>query len=218
MTGRHYKIDGERYPSVTTILTTLANDGITAWKLRVGLAEAGRISKDATDYGTSLHSLFERANRDQLDTLSGDEVQAIQAYVNWKNENVNVVLGAEKLLVSRKYGFAGTCDLLAVLSDGKPAILDLKSSRSDLGIREWRLQLAAYCIAADEGGTVCERRVILRMPRAEPGKLYVHELSEDDLEIDKRAFLACLRVFKWNAEVEEQTKKPLGPRIRFNGR
>jgi hypothetical protein len=218
MTGRHYTVDGKRLPSVTTILTALANEGITAWKIRVGLAEAQRISKEATDYGTAVHLLFERINRGNRGPFGEPDDTVIAPYVAWYDVNVHSVIGAERLLVSRKHGFAGTTDLLAVLDDGKPAILDLKTSKTPLGILEWRLQTAAYTLAAAEDDIHCERRVILRMPKAEPGKLYVHELDENTLEIDQRAFLAVLRIYKWHVEAKEQTKKTEGMRIRFGGK
>ena len=182
MTGRYYSIDGQRLPSVTTILTTLANDGVTAWKLRVGLAEAGRISKDATDYGTDLHALVEIVNRGNRAALGSGEREIVQPYIDWFDENVAYVIGAEKLLVSRRYEFAGTTDVVVQMrGDTDATIVDLKSSKTDLGQHEWALQTAAYALAAAEEGIEARRRIIVRMPRAEPGKLYVHEFDVDDV-------------------------------------
>jgi hypothetical protein len=198
MTGRHYTIDGTRYPSVTTILTALANDGITAWKLRVGLAEAERISKDATDYGTDLHALVEIVNRDNRRALGPGAREIVRPYLDWFDEHVERVLGVEKLLVSRRHGFAGTTDAVVVLrGDTHATIVDLKSSKTDLGQHEWALQTAAYALAAEEEGIDAQRRIIVRMPRAEPGRLYLHEFDPEDLAVDQRAFLAVLRVFTW---------------------
>jgi len=217
MTGRWYKIDGSRFPSVTTILTTLANDGITAWKLRVGLAEAGKISKDATDYGTGLHALVEMVNRGNRAALDPDERRVVQPYIDWFDEHVEYVIGTEKLLVSRRYRYAGTTDVIVVMrGDSHATIVDLKSSKTDLGRHEWALQTSAYALAAREDDIDAQRRIIVRMPRAEPGTLYVHELPEDELEVDQRAFLAVLRVFTWQ-QAQKPIRSPLGPRIRFNG-
>jgi hypothetical protein len=215
MTGRHYSVDGQRLPSVTTILTVLANEGITKWKLRVGLMEADRISKEATDYGTAVHLLFERINRGNRGPFGEPDDTVIAPYIQWYDEHVSTVIGAERLMVSRKHGFAGTADLVAVLDDGYPAILDLKTSKTPLGILEWRLQTAAYTLAAQEDGIDCERRIILRMPKHEVGKLYVHELPQEYLEVDQRAFLAVLRIYKWHQQQHPQT--PTGPRIKFGG-
>jgi hypothetical protein len=76
--------------------------------------------------------------------------------------------------------------------------VDFKSSKTALGQDEWRLQLAAYVIAAEEHlGLVCRRRIIVRLSRTEPDTLHVHELPEDELEEDRRCFLALLQVWKW---------------------
>ena len=218
MTGRHYTVDGQRLPSVTTILTALANDGITAWKLRVGLAEADRISKEATDYGTAVHLLFERINRNNRGPFGEPDDTVIAPYVAWYDKNVSTVLGAERLCVSRRYGYAGTADGIVVLNgDTNATVIDLKTSKTPLGILEWRLQLAAYALALQEDGITCERRIILRMPKNEVGKLYVHELPQEYLEVDQRAFLAVLRVFQWHQQ-QHPKAEPKGPRIRFRDR
>ena len=220
MTGRHYTVDGQRLPSVTTILTALANEGVTAWKLRVGLAEASRISKDATDYGTSLHALVETVNRGKRTSLSFEQRVIVQPYVDWLDTHVEHVIGVEKLLVSRRYGFAGTTDVVVVMKgDTDATIVDLKSSKTDLGQHEWALQTAAYALATAEDGIDAQRRIIVRMPRAEPGALYIHEFDPDELVIDQRAFLAVLRVFKWQQAqklIHTPSSKSIG-RINFLG-
>jgi len=206
MTGRSYKIDGERYPSVTTIIgQTLPNPGITAWKLRVGEAEANRISREATDWGTGIHALVEAINRGKRDSLTPDQTALVSPYTTWLDTDVEMVLGAEKLLVSRQHGYAGTTDAIAVMrGDRYPSIVDFKSSKTALGAEEWRLQLAAYTIAAEEHlGLVCRRRIIVRLSRMEPNTLHVHELPEDDLENDRACFLALLQVFKWKQSTGE---------------
>jgi genome maintenance exonuclease 1 len=200
MTGRSYKIDGERLPSVTTIISqTLPNPGIALWKARVGEDEARRVSKEATDWGTGIHALVEAVNRGNRQNLTGDEMLLVYPYTTWFDANVDLVIGAEKLLVSRQHGYAGTTDAIAVMQgDRYPAILDFKTSKTALGAEEWRLQLAAYVIAAEEHlGLVCRRRIIVRLSRTEPDTLHVHELPEDELDDDKQVFLSLLRVFKW---------------------
>ncbi len=218
MAGRHYTVNGKRLPSVTTILTALANDGITAWKLKVGLAEAGRISKEATDYGTAVHELFERINRGNRGPFGEPDDTVIAPYVQWYDENISAVLGAERLCVSERHGYAGTADGVVVLNgETNATVIDLKTSKTPLGILEWRLQLAAYALALRDEGIACERRIILRMPRAEPGKLYVHELPQEYLEVDQRAFLAVLRVYLWHADHKHAAVAPRGKRISFGG-
>ena len=216
MTGRHYKIDGERYPSVTTIISqTLPNPGIAAWKARVGETEALRISKEATDWGTGIHALIETVNRGQRANLTSEQTTLVSPYMTWLDGNVEMVIGTEKLLVSRRHGYAGTTDVIVIMRDDRyPSIVDFKSSKTALGQEEWRLQLAAYVIAAEEHlGLVCRRRIIVRLSRTEPDTLYVHELPVDDLEQDIECFLALFRVWKWKqatGEVHQPSSNSLG--------
>ena len=59
-TGRTYKTpDGNKYPSVTTVLGEEGKAGILAWRKRVGEEEANRISFQASSRGTSVHTLAE---------------------------------------------------------------------------------------------------------------------------------------------------------------
>lgn len=223
MTWRGYTIDGVRYPSVTTIISqTLPNPGIEAWKRKVGDAEAARISKEATDWGTGIHALVEAVNRGMRASLTPEEAAIVAPYADWYDANVELMIGAEKMLASRRYGYAGTTDAIAVMvGDRYPAILDFKTSKTALGAEEWRLQLAAYVIAAEEHlGLVCRRRIIVRLSRLEPDTLHVHELPEDELANDRACFLALLQVWRWKQEAGEihQPKSNSIGRIRFGGR
>ena len=150
--------------------------------------------------------------------LSAEEVAIIAPYTRWVDEHVSVFLGVERLLVSRQHQFAGTADAIVVLnSDRYPAIVDVKTSKTALGMPEWRAQLAAYCIAAEEDrGLICRRRIIVRLSRLEPDVLHVHELPEEELDSDKEVFLSLLRVYQWMQKSEPVTKS-IG-RIQFSGR
>lgn len=218
MTGRHYTIDGERYPSVTTVLGMLEKSGLAKWRGNVGNAEADRISKEATDYGTAVHLLLERVNRGNRGPFGEPDDSVIAPYVTWHDENISAVLGAEKLLVSRQFKYAGTADGVVLLNGDKSAtIIDLKTSKTDLAQHEWALQLAAYALALEEEGIECRRRIILRLPKNTPGVLHVLEIPEEDLERDQRAFINVLKIWQWH-EKKGPVKKPAGPRIRFGSK
>jgi hypothetical protein len=218
VTGRHYTIDGERYPSVTTVLATLEKSGLAQWRGRVGNAEADRISREATDYGTAIHELVERVNRGNRGPWGEPDDTFVAPYIAWYDEHVETVLGAEKLLVSRRFKYAGTADGVVILKgDTDATIIDLKTSKTPLAQREWELQLAAYSLAVEEEGIYAPRRIILRIPRNEPGRLYVHELDLEELERDQKAFLNVLKIFNWHAS-KSPIKKPAGMRIRFSNR
>ena len=60
---RHYDINNEKLPSVTTILnqtqTAEKAEGLAKWRARVGEAEATRIMDQAAQRGTAMHTILE---------------------------------------------------------------------------------------------------------------------------------------------------------------
>ena len=58
--GRTYVTpEGNKYPSITTVLGELSKGGIEAWKKRVGEETANKISAQASTRGTAVHELAE---------------------------------------------------------------------------------------------------------------------------------------------------------------
>lgn len=218
MTGRFYKVDGERYVSVTTVLGILEKSGLAQWRGAVGNQEADRVAKEAADYGTAIHALVEQINLGNRGPFGEPDDTVVKAYIDWYDEHVDHVVGAERLCISRRWKYAGTADGVLVLRGDKTVtIVDFKTSKTDLAQREWGLQLAAYALALEEEDVYATRRIILRMPKAAPGALHVLEIPEDDLERDQRAFLNCLKIWQWHAS-KALIQAPRGPRIRFGGR
>jgi genome maintenance exonuclease 1 len=59
--GRLYKTpSGEKYPSVTTILSSYGKKELFEWRERVGAEEANRIAAKASRRGTALHTVCEK--------------------------------------------------------------------------------------------------------------------------------------------------------------
>ena len=62
--SRHYSVNHEKLPSVTTILKATESEekkaSINNWKNRVGHKEANRIKNDASTRGTSMHFFLEK--------------------------------------------------------------------------------------------------------------------------------------------------------------
>ena len=57
--------DGHKYPSITTVLSGRAKEGINAWRERVGEAVANQIMRTAAKRGTAVHELCERLSKQQ---------------------------------------------------------------------------------------------------------------------------------------------------------
>jgi hypothetical protein len=210
-----YHLDGVRLPSVTQILNCIAKPGLVDWKVRVGADEAARVSRETADFGTRVHAACEKiALANPLDYLPfPDEIMPfVEAYNVWLACNVARVIGVEMRLASTAHQYAGTADLVAEMHDGSIAVVDLKTSSS---VDEtFGAQLSAYVTAlAEQEGVVATRRIVVRMPRKEPGKLDVHEF--DDHQLDWRAFLAASILFHryFKAEAWAPKRNILGKRL-----
>lgn len=186
--ARMYTVDGQKYPSVTEILNCIRKPFLEQWRGRLGNLECDRISREAAEMGTRVHRVCEAINSGGTDAAIGELEPFHRSYTSWFVANVERVVGAEKLLVSRGHRYAGTADLIAVLKDGSTAIVDLKTG--GIVAAEFGLQLEAYRRALlEQDGIEATRRIVIQMPRKEPGALLVHEY--DDHQADWRAFLAA---------------------------
>lgn len=194
MNGTHYVIDGLEYPRITTIISVLRKPGLERWRGKVGNDAADKRSHESTEFGTRLHEACHLVNLGELVDCDADLDQHVSAYADWFAASVAAVIGAERQVVSRRHRFAGTADLIAEMRDGSRAVIDLKTSAS-CG-HDYRLQLSAYQLALEEDGIQAERRLIVRLPRQEPGALYVHEF--DRCDEDREAFMACLALWQWD--------------------
>lgn len=196
---RFYQIDGRQLPRVSTVLATISNPGIVAWKLRVGLDEAARISKTATDYGTRLHRALEVAWGGGDEPTPPDLQAHVDAAAAWAAAYVASVVSLERRVVSLQHGYAGTLDCLAEMREGGLAVIDFKSSKHHPRYPmdpNFRLQLAAYRLAlAEQDGLIARRRLILQFPSNEPGRFLIHEL--DNHREDTEAWLNLLAVYRW---------------------
>ena len=78
--SRHYAVNQENLPSVTTILKATESEEkkakLAEWKNRVGHKQAEAISKEATSRGSSMHNYLEKFLRGKLNLeLLGDNTR-----------------------------------------------------------------------------------------------------------------------------------------------
>lgn len=123
--------DGNKYPSVTTVLSEMSDKtAIIKWRKRVGEEEANRVSGRATRRGTAVHSLLEKfvlnEEIDFSDTMPLNKTMYNQI-AKYLQQNVDNVRSSEGQLFSHKLKIAGSVDLIASYK-GEPAIIDFKTS------------------------------------------------------------------------------------------
>ena len=153
---RHYILNKEKLPSVTTILSATQSaekrESLAKWRERVGEETATRIVDSAGARGTAMHKILEKyvLGEGYLDeTTVGKQahnmaLQVIQSGLS----NITEYYGTECTLYYPGL-YAGQTDLVAI-HKGEDAIIDFKQTNKPKR-REWIedycLQLAAYAMA-----------------------------------------------------------------------
>ena len=153
---RHYILNEEKLPSVTTILSATQSaekrESLAKWRERVGEETATRIVDSAGARGTAMHKILEKyvLGEGYLDeTTVGKQahnmaLQVIQSGLS----NITEYYGTECTLYYPGL-YAGQTDLVAI-HKGEDAIIDFKQTNKPKR-REWIedycLQLAADAMA-----------------------------------------------------------------------
>ena len=153
---RHYDINNEKLPSVTTILnktqTAEKAEGLANWRARVGEAEATRIMDQAAARGTAMHSILEHhiLGKNRLDlTDVGQQAHKMADVVIEKGlSHLDEIWGSEVALYYPEL-YAGATDLVGVYKNAE-SIIDFKQTNKPKR-REWiedyMIQLGAYTMA-----------------------------------------------------------------------
>ena len=154
--GRKYSTpEGVKYPSITTVLSILSRDAIMAWRRRVGAEEANKISHRASTRGTAVHAIIEKYLNNDEDYREGYLPNIIDNFLTVKevlDSRIGKIYAQEVPLYSDYLGVAGRVDCVAEF-DGKPAIIDFKTSKrlkSLEQVESYFMQEAFYAIAWEE--------------------------------------------------------------------
>jgi hypothetical protein len=153
---RHYQTpEGKDYPSVTTVLSILSEDGIAEWRARVGEEEANKISHRAASRGTAVHSIIENYLNNEEEFQKGFMPNVIQDFRGVQpllDSRIGRIYAQEAALYSDHLGMAGRVDCVAEF-DGVLSIIDFKTSRKPKK-KEWItnyfIQESAYAIMWEE--------------------------------------------------------------------
>lgn len=199
-----YEINGQKYPRVSTILGVISKPGLEAWRQRIGVEEANRISTEAAEHGTALHKALEMIdNGEHRDERFTPFRPTLNAYLAWRDQYVDQVLMVEQVVYHVQHKYAGTADRVYVLNDGARVVGDFKTGKSIDA--NYRLQLSAYAEALEAmGHGPIDGRVVLHLPRIHPGELKI--IAYDDEQRDRRAWRAALRLWRWNQRHQNDWK------------
>ena len=168
---RHYDVNDEKLPSVTTILQATQDaekaEGIKRWTQKVGEAAAKRVLEQAAKRGTAMHSYLETYIQGGkiLDLRDvGREASGMAETIIDKGFNdLEEIWGSEVTLFYPNL-YAGQTDLCGIYQ-GRESIVDFKSSNKPKRvewIKDYKLQMVAYAMAHDQVyNTQIEQGVIL---------------------------------------------------------
>ena len=146
--------DGNRYPSVTTILSEHGREGLDRWRDRIGHAEAARIGARAAARGTKLHMFTEHWLQNDESVFTGVDLIGQHFFEEFKPllTSIDNIHCLETKLYSHHLRLAGTVDCIAEY-DGKLSVIDFKTAskpkRHDW-ISSYFMQTAAYAIMYEE--------------------------------------------------------------------
>jgi hypothetical protein len=164
-----------------------------------------RASSKALNIGKEAHDWIERYIKGKLLKLDAPALpeyppvlKAVQSYLDWEQNQEIEYASSERLVYSRRYGYAGTCDAVLKMND-ELVVADFKTSK-DIYPEYW-LQVAAYAYAVEEEDQRPVHSVaVIRIPK--DGEEVEIQTVGYDWRIDHlKTFMACLQVYKWKTMV-----------------
>lgn len=177
---------GERYPSVTTILSAKGKEWLNNWRNMLGAEKADKETQRCAERGTALHAMVEKFLNNEEEPTKGYSREHAGLFNQIKlrlNANVNNIRVQEAPLFSRRLKIAGRVDCIGEY-DGVLSIIDFKTSNRDKTtemIEDYYMQCTAYAIMYYEMyGVFIEDIVIVMavekgmMPLVFKTKIYDH--------------------------------------------
>jgi genome maintenance exonuclease 1 len=152
---RYYHPDGKSYPSVTTVMSWLASEGIAKWREKVGDEEANKVMIRASKRGTNVHDVCEKYLLNEENYIDPNDHILMQSFTDIKqvlDANLDDIYCLEKALYSDYLGLAGKTDCIGKYKN-KRSVVDFKTSRKlkkKHYIKGYLMQATAYSIMFEE--------------------------------------------------------------------
>jgi len=198
--------DGEKVPSVTTILGVLAKPALIEWAYQCGLKgeDYRKVRDDAASVGTLAHLMIMhhlRGTKPDLSEFSSQDIERAEncliKYWDWEKGHKIEPLLIEDSLVSEINGYGGTIDFFGLVDD-VPTLVDFKTGKKIYD--EFLYQLAAYDRLLIEFSYNAKVIKILRIGRdAEEG---FEEMTAGNLDKQWDIFWACKKIYETKKEIK----------------
>ena len=148
--------EGEKYPSITTVLSIRKKEGLFEWRKRVGNDVANYVARTSASRGTKVHHMCEDYLNNEFDEEKHKKDFLPFCLFNQLKDqvlcNVGNIHAQEAGLYSDKYKVAGRVDCVAEYKDTL-SIIDFKTStreRSDDWNENYYIQGSAYAEMFEE--------------------------------------------------------------------
>jgi len=164
--------EGNKYPSITTVLSVRNKKGLFEWRKRVGEDVANHIARTAAARGTAVHHMCE-------DYLNNMYINYPTKFAEHKKKflpyalfrvlkeqalcHIDNIYAQEAGLYSDKYKVAGRVDCIADYK-GKLSIIDFKTStreRTDAWNENYYIQGSAYAEMFGERTGILVKQVVI---------------------------------------------------------
>ena len=152
--GTRYYVtpEGNKYPSVTTVLSEYNRKAIFEWRRSIGEEQANKITRTASSRGTRIHTLCESyLNNQEPDFKTPLDKEMFNRFkpVLHRIDNIHA---QEVRMYSDHLRMAGTVDCIGKF-DNKLSVIDFKTSskvKNKDYIANYFMQTSAYAIMFEE--------------------------------------------------------------------
>lgn len=185
--GRLYATPtGERYKSITTVLSNHGKKAIMEWRERVGAEEANKISGKASRRGTRVHKICEDYINNEISEMKMQMLIPDLKELFFKikpiiDDNLGDVYSQEQALYSHRLKIAGRVDLIGYWN-GKLSVIDFKTStkqKEESYIQNYFMQCTAYALMFSElTGIWIDDIVVLIATEEGPAQVFERQIHD----------------------------------------
>ena len=180
--------DGNKYPSITTVLGKQPGkqEGLQKWRERIGEEQARIVSVKAARRGTAFHNICEDY-LNGVEDITHHKDKNFLAYCMFGemkshlDDKIKEVVLQEQTMYSSKYKVAGRCDFIGVYNNTL-AVVDFKTTttqKKEEWIEDYFIQCSAYASMYEEHTNGPIEDIVIMMV-AEDGQVQIFEKKTKD--------------------------------------
>lgn len=182
--------------------------------LKKAKGAAAKKSKDALVDGKAGHAWIEEYVKAKIENKPTPEIpkegflqRPLTQFVEWAEKYVDYWIASEALICRLDKGYAGQMDAIAMMSNGKLAVVDFKFA-SHIS-EDYSLQTAGYQACFEPYDIHFDHRIIVRLPKTLEAEVYEDykykkvpnnievKVVSTPYELDRDTFYHALPLKKW---------------------